>query len=421
MYFQKSVVDFDPVELSFFKTGSQAPTYVVDSQVDSSPVQLPFKTVSQLLMSPCSTVAEGIWGQSSANSNKANSNKSSTRSSKSSGSSSKSSASSSGISSLSASSSTSSRFSSPVSEADVEELQKLGVPRNTNRDTAWSVKVYTDWQNHRNAGLGKTDYSKRVPALNENITEERLNFWLIRFVMEVNRKDGTPYPAVTLKHLCIGLQRHLRTKCNRAEISLFESPKFAAFRRTLDSKMKELNKKGIHLHKKQAQPLTPDHESVLWDRGVFNLSSGRGVQNAVYFYTSKIYGLRACDEHYNLRCDQFTLGSDSTGDFVRYYGKVCKNNQGGLQTSGRVQFKNICQYAQRENPRCYVRIMSMYLEALGFEGWLYRRPLASTFVGELKYSKTRLGVHQFETFMQRLMQEAGIEGYFTGHSGKVNI
>ena len=61
---------------------------------------------------------------------------------------------------------------------------------------------------------------------------------------------------------------------------------------------------------------------------------------------------------------------------------------------------------QAENPRCYVKLMTMYLEALGYEGWVYRRPLASNLCGDIKYSKERVGVHQFETYMQRLMAEA---------------
>ena len=315
----------------------------------------------------------------------------------------------------------SSRFSSPVSDVEVESLQKRGVPKNTSKDTAWSYKVFKDWQEHRNADIPLGDHAKRVPDLSSDLSEDKLNFWLIRFVMEANRKDGTPYPAITLKHLCIGIQRYLRTVCNRPEISLFDSPTFAAFRRTLDSKMKELNKMGVHLHKKQAEPLTHEHENILWETGVFNLISGRGLQNAVYFYTSKVYGLRAVDEHYNLTCEQFVFGSDTIGSFIKYEGRVCKNNQGGLATSGRVQFKNIKQYSQMDNPRCYVKMMTLYLQALGHEGWFYRRPLASTFTGDLRYSKQRLGIHQFESYMQRLAGEAGIQGYFTGHSGKVII
>ena len=197
-------------------------------------------------------------------------------------------------------------------------------------------------------------------------------------------------------HLCIGIQRYMRSAFGRADINIFESPEFAVLRQTLDAKMKDVNKKEVHMHKKQAEPLTADHERLLWDTGVFNLISGRGVQNAVYFYTGKVFGLRACDEHYNLKCEQFTMGSDHVGRYIRYAGKVCKNNQGGLATTGRVNFKDIGQYAQDENPRCYVKVMSMYLEALGFQGWLYRRPMASTFCGDLKYANQTVGIHQFD-------------------------
>ena len=116
---------------------------------------------------------------------------------------------------------------------------------------------------------------------------------------------------MTLKHLHIGIQRYMRNVCGKADISIFDSKKFAAFRQTLDAKMKDLNRKEIHLHRKQAEPLTADHERVLWDTGVFNLISGRGVQNTVYFYTGKVFGLRACDKHSHLRCEQFSLVEDT--------------------------------------------------------------------------------------------------------------
>ena len=68
-----------------------------------------------------------------------------------------------------------------------------------------------------------------------------------------------------------------------------------------------------------------------------------------------------------------------------------------------------------------MKMLRLYLQAMGHEGWFYRRPLASTYTGDLRYSRQRLGIHQFETYMQRMMAEAGIPGYFTGHSGKVII
>ena len=88
--------------------------------------------------------------------------------------------------------------------------------------------------------------------------------------------------------------------------------------------MKELNKTGVHLHKRQAEPLTPEHENTLWETGVFNFISGCGLQNAVYFYTSKVYGLRAIDEHYNLSCEQFIFGNDTIGHYIKYEAKIIR-------------------------------------------------------------------------------------------------
>ena len=183
--------------------------------------------------------------------------------------------------------------------------------------------------------------------------------------------------------------------------------------------MKELNKKGVHLHKKQAQPLSIEHEELLWEKEVFTDSSSQGLQNAIYFYTSKIFGLRAADEHSQLDVNQFHFGFDAQGEYVQYKGKVCKNNQGGLATTGRVQFKDIVQYTQPSNPRRYVQLLKKYLQAIPRSGPFYRRPLLTRYDGDLRFSKQKVGVHTFEGLLQKMMKQAGIPGYFTGHSGKV--
>ena len=121
-------------------------------------------------------------------------------------------------------------------------LNKQGIPKNTAKDTSWSIKVYKDWQEHNNKDVSHHDFDKRVPDLSPGLSAEKLNFWLMHFVMEVNRRDGSPYPDVTLKHLCVGIQRYMRNVCGKAELSIFESPKFATLRQTLDAKMKHLNR-----------------------------------------------------------------------------------------------------------------------------------------------------------------------------------
>lgn len=134
--------------------------------------------------------------------------------------------------------------------------------------------------------------------------------------MECRRKDGTEYPALTWKQLCCGIQRYLKEDLKRQDISFFEGPEFAEFRTTIDARMKQLNNQGIGAVKKQAQPITPEREEILWQKGLFSLVTAKGIHQALYFYNSKVFGLRAADEHSHLCVEQFSFGKDSAGEYV---------------------------------------------------------------------------------------------------------
>ena len=74
--------------------------------------------------------------------------------------------------------------------------------------------------------------------------EESLTFWLPKFVVEVRKGNGDPYPPNSLYQICCGLQRGLKA-ANRAELDIFNSPRFVLFRDTLDSQMKILKAPGV--------------------------------------------------------------------------------------------------------------------------------------------------------------------------------
>ena len=187
-----------------------------------------------------------------------------------------------------------SRFKRFVYTEDIRKLQAAGQPKNTKKDTSWSVGAYNAWRVNRNQSATPSPGVGEVPILSSEISTADLNYWLSHFVLEVNRVDGSPYPAVTIKHLCVGIQRFLREECDRPEISLFDGLEFVSFRKTLDARMKEVNRLGIGTHKKQAQPLSTDEEAKFWDQHVFNWISGKGLSNALYFYTSKFQFLILC-------------------------------------------------------------------------------------------------------------------------------
>ena len=60
------------------------------------------------------------------------------------------------------------------------------------------------------------------------LTVSEMDFWLSRFVLEVRKKNGDPYPPNTLYQLICGLQRQLREH-GHADIKLFDNPSLHGF------------------------------------------------------------------------------------------------------------------------------------------------------------------------------------------------
>ena len=73
--------------------------------------------------------------------------------------------------------------------------------------------------------------------------------------------------------------------------------------------------------------------------------SSEQLQRTVFFYSSKLFGLRACDEHHGLTCEQFIVNEDQKGKFINFIGRSYKTFKGGLGQLN-VQNKNIKHYCQ---------------------------------------------------------------------------
>ena len=71
------------------------------------------------------------------------------------------------------------RFGSPISESDI--LKQIGdaVPANTQKTTLWAVRTWKDWSAQRK------ESGDEVPCCLEVATDEDVNKWLARFVLEV--------------------------------------------------------------------------------------------------------------------------------------------------------------------------------------------------------------------------------------------
>ncbi len=109
-------------------------------------------------------------------------------------------------------------FARLVTEEHILQNIESAIPTSTRRSTAWGVRVWTTWMDYIKS------INNEIPPSLETITNEELNHWLARFVMEARNKMVNH----TLEVLYMGLQRYIREKrtvtCTQGE-SLWTSIK----------------------------------------------------------------------------------------------------------------------------------------------------------------------------------------------------
>ncbi|XP_071153407.1 zinc finger MYM-type protein 2-like [Mytilus edulis] len=318
------------------------------------------------------------------------------------------------------------RFSVPLSDSDLQERILKAIPKKTRNNNKWALGVWVAWTLERNLYQETiTDGGNAIPSDPNLLSNELLNYWMAHFIQECRRVDTSPYPPNSLVQLASGIQRYLRTDCNRNDVSLFEkdSSTFAFFRKCLDSRMKELTNNGIGTNVKRADPILTTDEEVMWDSGVFNCNTSNGLTNIVFFHNCKLFGFRALNEHKQLDASQFRISVDTIGNkLLHYTGRLCKNVQGGLNNRN-VDVKRITQKSDPTNPRYLVTIYEKYLSLIPREGRFYRKPLPhKANDGSIRFSVQPIGINTLSSKMKELFKAAGIsttDRNITNHSGKV--
>ena len=80
-----------------------------------------------------------------------------------------------------------------------------------------------------------------------------------------------------------------------------DGPQFKQFRVVLDNIMKERALQNIGMVKKQAQLIPLSFEQTMWDKGVLGEHEPEILRDTVLFLVGINCGLRAGDEHHDLR------------------------------------------------------------------------------------------------------------------------
>ena len=94
-----------------------------------------------------------------------------------------------------------------LDNAKVEALNKRYVPKNTEKNTQWTLSTFRLWRDKRNEHF-REEPDKQVPAdLLASTDKVILCKWLSLFVAEVRKKDGTEYPPKTVYIFLAGINR----------------------------------------------------------------------------------------------------------------------------------------------------------------------------------------------------------------------
>lgn len=96
-----------------------------------------------------------------------------------------------------------------------------------------------------------------------------LNNHLCSFITEVRNKEGTNNLPNTIYEIVISIQHFLRQNGNF--VSFLDDNDFLKMRQVLDARMKEVSKTGLGSLHRRADIISPEQESILWDKGFWAL------------------------------------------------------------------------------------------------------------------------------------------------------
>ena len=151
--------------------------------------------------------------------------------------------------------------------------------KNTVRKTQNDALRFTQW-------LKDHPRSETRPV--HTLEPEILDNYVGQYLLSVKRKDGTDYEPDTLTSIHRSIDRYLKELGYGH--SLVTDKAFETSKKVLESKRKALKKDGHGNRELKADPLSPDEENVLWDKGQLGSHEPAALQRALWFLTTKLMG-----------------------------------------------------------------------------------------------------------------------------------
>ena len=169
---------------------------------------------------------------------------------------------------------------------------------------AWALRAFEEWRRERNLAISKDGDSveQKLHASLEEMSDDHLDHFLARFVAEVRKVDGKEYPGKTIYEMINSIQTYLRVECKR-NLTLIDKSScvFRKLNSALNYVLKDRAQQGLGVKIFQAKGITEEQENYLWLHGFLGSSNGELLRDTLVFVFGMQFGLRAGQEHRNLR------------------------------------------------------------------------------------------------------------------------
>ena len=311
------------------------------------------------------------------------------------------------------------RFYSP--SKSLESYQKGFVPKNTQVNTQWALRNFTEWMRDYNSHHPDDPCCDDI-LLSSNSSE--LSYWLQKYVLGTRKQNGERYPPKTIYLLLCGLNRHMKEK-KPDSLNIFdcENSDFKLLFNTCDSFFQELREDGVGNTSKATEAITRDDEEKLWSLGTLSDSSPKGLLNAVFFLNRKNFVLRGGAEHRCLKLSQLVRNVSPEGKLRYTYTENCSKNRAGGFNQLKVPNKVVHQYQDLgSGDRCHVYILDKYISKLPCNALkqdaFYLRPVVKMplDVSAPWYTSVPIGKNPLSSMLKNMCKEANIPGNKTNHS-----
>ena len=310
-----------------------------------------------------------------------------------------------------------------TSSQRLAKLKQIQVQNASKAKLNWAITAYSDWRNERLETMNY-DYAVFSADLNDlpKLDKDCLSHALCLFIPEVMKRNGEMYPGKTLYQMIVAIQKHLNI--NRIPWQLISDYDFLDVRTVLDNVMQERTAMNLGVDQRQADLFTYEMEEELWRRGFLGEDTPDKLRFTVYVLIGLNLIFRSVQDHYLLRHwtpkkeSQLTFHTIQGMRVIKYKeDSVTKTHNGGLKDMKHDRKQGTI-WPNNVFDRDPVRLIDKYL---GLCPPLYTK--SNFYLQSLKkptpscwYSGQVVGEKSIGRMLADVMKEAGIAGYFTGHS-----